>query len=630
MADEDEEALAEPADPEIEAQVEEAEAGFLADYISGNRVKATKEETEAVQIYARRLVEDYGYSKSQIQVHPQFRVRKRPSDEEKSYPVDIAVFSSKEKIEPNLMLIVECKQKQRKDGIDQLKLYLDMSPASLGVWFNGDEHAYIQKLHHADGSRTYRLLPNIPRKGQRVEDIGLFKRKDLVKPSNLKATFRDLRNHLAGMTTGVTRDEPLAREIINILFCKIYDEQDTAPEDMVRFRAGVEESEGEVKKRILDLFDQVRTEYADVFDETDTMELDSGSITYVVGELQNYEVTLADRDAIGDAFETFIGPALRGAEGQFFTPRNVVHMMISILDPGPDDRIIDPACGSGGFLINALDHVWNKVKDEAGAKNWTERQRLKREVDVATKNFRGIDKDSFLAKVSKAYMALVGDGRGGVFCANSLVRPEEWDSQLRDKVKLGTFNVVMTNPPFGKKIVVRGAPLLAQYELGYKWKTDRTTGRPQKTAALHEKRPPQVIFLERCLQLLRPGGRLGIVLPEAIFGMPTHEYVVEFLRGRAKIRGIVAMPEPLFKTSGKGGTHAKVVIAFIENSPPVDGEDYEIFMAEAKWCGHDSRGNPTIRKDESGTDVLLDDVPLITERFMKVFGTPADFWNSDD
>ena len=632
MAEETEVELEEPdyIDPEVEADVEKARAGLLVDFISGSHVRATKEERDAVQVFARRLVEDYGYAKGQIQVHPQFRVRKRPSDEEKSYPVDIAVFSSEEKLEEKLFLIVECKQKQRKDGIDQLKMYLDMSPASLGVWFNGDEHAYIRKIHHVDGSRTYQTLPNIPRCGQRIEDIGLYKRKDLVKPSNLKATFRDIRNHLAGMTTGVTRDEPLARELINLLFCKIYDEQDTAPDEMVRFRAGVGESEDDVKKRILDLFDQVKTRYADVFDETDNIELDASSITYVVGELQNYEVTRADRDAISDAFETFIGPALRGAEGQFFTPRNVVHMMVSILDPSPDDKIIDPACGSGGFLINALDHVWKKVKKEAESKGWTERQRLRREVDVATKNFFGIDKDSFLAKVSKAYMALVGDGRGGVFCANSLVRPAEWDSQLRDRVKLGTFDVVMTNPPFGKKIVVRGRPLLAQYDLGHKWKVDKATGRLQKTAQLHEKQPPQVIFLERCLQLLRPGGRLGIVLPEAIFGMPTHEYVVEFLRTRAKIRGIVTMPEPLFKTSGKGGTHAKVVVAFIENTPPAEGEDYEIFMADAKWCGHDSRGNPTIRIDSSGREVLLDDIPLITARFMELFGSPANYWGGNE
>ncbi len=327
----------------------ELKAGFLRDYISGQPVKATPEEVEAVQVFARRLVEDYGYPKAALQTRPQFRVRKRPSDEEKSYPVDIAVFGSGKRTEDELFMVVECKKKDRKDGVAQLKLYLDMSAAEVGVWFNGDEHEYLRKVHHKDGSRTYVTLPNIPRHGQRIEDIGLFKRKDLKKPSNLKAVFRDIRNHLAGMTTGITRDEALAQEIINILFCKIYDEQETAPDEAVTFRAGVGEDVNTVHARVGKLFHRVKTEYfEDVFDRESLMKLDADSVYYVVGELQNYCVTDADRDAIGEAFEVFIGPALRGAEGQFFTPRNVVRMMVDILDPKPGERIMDPACGSGG------------------------------------------------------------------------------------------------------------------------------------------------------------------------------------------------------------------------------------------------------------------------------------------
>ena len=129
---------------------------------------------------------------------------------------------------------------------------------------------------------------------------------------------------------------------------------------------------------------------------------------------------MKDRDAVGDAFEVFIGPALRGSEGQFFTPRNVVKMMVDILDPQPEEMIIDPACGSGGFLIVALEHVWQKLEREAKKKKWSTVQLDRKRREVASKFFRGIDKDSFLAKVTKAYMAIIGDGRGGVFCENSL------------------------------------------------------------------------------------------------------------------------------------------------------------------------------------------------------------------
>ncbi len=595
--------------------------GYIEDYISGIPVKATPEEIDAVQVFSRRLVEDYGYPKEMIQTRPQYRVRKRPSDEEKSYPTDIAVFTGKKKIEEEIFLIVECKQKNKKDGLAQLQLYLDMSAAIVGVWFNGDNHAYIHKVFHKDGSRTYKPLPNIPRYKQRIEDIGLYKRKDLIKPSNLKAVFRDFRNHLAGMTTGITRDEALAQEIINILFCKILDEQETEPDQMVKFRAGTGESPEDVKKRILSLFEQVKNAtYEDVFAANDSIKLDPESLQYVVGELQNYCVMESDRDAIGDAFEIFIGPALRGTEGQFFTPRNVVKMMVEIIDPRPGEKIIDPACGSGGFLINALEHVWKQLKEDGKKKGWSERQLIKREVEVATDCFRGIDKDAFLARVTKAYMALIGDGRGGVFCANSLSIPDDWPSAAKEKIQLGSFDVVLTNPPFGKKIVVKGAPVLSQYNFGYKWKKNKETKRQEKTSTLHEDQPPQILFLERCLQLLKVGGRMGIVLPEAIFGMPTYEYVVTYLRDHTRIKGIIAMPEALFKTSGKGGTHAKVCVLILEKTESHDSEEWDIFMADVKWCGHDSRGNPTIRKDEFGKDALLDEVPLIAPRYKELMG----------
>lgn len=597
------------ATPPVEAS-QELRPGYIIDFISGQCVKASPEEVQAVQVFARRLVEDYGYPKDHIQTRPQYRVRKRPSDEEKSYPVDIAVFHQPRKIEADLFIIAECKQKTRKDGVAQLKLYLDMSAAEIGVWFNGDEHEYLRKVHHRDGSRTYEQLPNIPRFGQRIEDIGLFKRQDLRRPSNLRAVFRDLRNHLAGMTTGITRDEALAQEIINVLFCKLLDEQETDADGSVTFRAGVGESADAVRKRVLELFERVKKAvYEDVFDPNDSINLDAESLRYVVGELQNYCISEADRDAIGDAFEVFIGPALRGTEGQFFTPRNVVRMIVEMLDPKPNEKIVDPACGSGGFLIGALDRVWTQLREQSARKGWSQRQLFKREGEVATDCFRGLDKDAFLAKVCKAYMALVGDGRGGVFCANSLLPPEDWAPSVRAQAKLGAFDVVMTNPPFGNKIVVRGAPLLSQFDLGHKWKKDKKTAKWQRTSALHEDQPPQLLFLERCLQFLKDGGRMGIVLPESVLGNPSYEYVVVFLLSRVRLLAVVTMPEALFKTSGKGGTHTKVCVLVAEKGAP--RKPHSLFMAEAKWCGHDSRGNPTRRKTAAGTWELLDDVPQI-------------------
>lgn len=583
--------------------------GYLEDFISGEAVRATPEEVDAVQVFARRLVEDYGYSKTHIATRPQYRVRARPSDDAKTYPVDIAIFRSQKRAEQDLFLVVECKKPNRKEGLDQLQLYMDMSAAEVGVWFNGKEHAYVRKVYHADGTRTYQNLPNIPRHGQRIDDIGLFKRKDLTKPSNLKAVFKDLRNHLAGMTTGITRDEALAQEIINVLFCKILDEQETSSDDTVGFRAGVNEEPDAVKDRVLAIFERVKAAtFDDVFTPHDTITLDAASLTYVVGELQNYCVMDADRDAIGDAFEVFIGPALRGPEGQFFTPRNVVRMLVEMLDPQPGERILDPACGSGGFLTVALEHVWRVVRDDAKAKGWSQKQLFKREVEIASDCFRGIDKDAFLAKVCKAYMALIGDGRGGVFCANSLARPTDWSELLRSKIDLGQFDVVITNPPFGVKIPIKGSSTLGQYDLGHHWDGDTATGFTP-TSNVKEVEAPQVLFIERCIQFLRPGGRLGIVLPEGIIGNKNAAYILDFLRSRGRITAIVDCTRKLFQPHTD--TKTNVIIFEKPRATEKPRPSHSIFLSVAKTCGHDKRGKPHIGPDGQPDD----DIALVSQGY---------------
>lgn len=602
----------------VQDEPEDLEVGYVRDFVSGVRVRATPEETQAVQVFSRRLVEDLGYPKAHIITRPQYRVRRRPSDTKKSYPVDIAVFSKARKHDDDLSIIVECKSPNVKVGRRQLELYLSMSEAKIGVWYSGrsdvdgDTHLYLRKDYLPGGRIAFEQIPTLPRHGQRLEDIGRYLRKDLVVSEQLKSVLRDIRNHLAGMVTGTTRDEQLARQTINILFCKVYDETSKGPEELVEFRAGVHESAGDVRDRILDLFARVKKRYADVFEPNDSIELDDDSIAYVVGELQSYCVTEAKRDVVGDAFEVFMGPALRGEEGQFFTPRNVIHMIVDVLDPEPEELIIDPACGSGGFLIAALDRVWAKV-EARGKRRKLSTQRIREEqTHIASNYFRGLDKDRFLAKVTKAYMAILGDGRGGVFCENSLLPPSKWEPVTQSKVKLGRFDVVMTNPPFGTKIPIKGTEILGQFVLGHKAKLDKKSRRYEWTNKVSEKEPPQLLFIERCLQLLKPGGRMGIVIPESILGMPTYTHIVQFLRSRVRIIGVVSMPEELFQPH----THAKTAVLFVKNVAP-QPED-RVFMSVVEWCGHDSRGNPTIRLLPDGTPALLDDVPKVAEAFKEL------------
>jgi type I restriction enzyme M protein len=580
----------------------ETKDGYIIDFISGQEVKATPEEIEAVQVFARQLVEDYGYPKDHIQTRPQFRVKARPSDTKKEYPVDIAVFLNDKKQENDIYIIVECKKKNRKDGKTQLQDYLRFSKAFLGVWFNGDERLFLRKVEK-DGRIEFEEIPNIPQFGQRVEDIGKFRRKDLKPTHNLKATFKAIRNHLAGNTVGATRDEVLAQQLINLIFCKIYDERFTEPNDIVTFRAGVDEDSKDVKERILDLFNKVKRKYKEVLDDNDTITLDANSVAYVVGELQNYCLIEAERDVIADAFETFIGHALKGGQGQFFTPRNVVKMMVDILDPDYEDLIIDPACGSGGFLIEALRHVWRKLDAEGEKYHWNSENLKEEKMEFALNRIRGIDKDYFLAKVAKAYMAIVGDGKSGIFCEDSLENPKNWDSKTREKIHLEEFSVLLTNPPFGSKIPVRGEEKLKQYELGHKWKFNKQTGQWEK-GKLKDNEAPQILFIERCLQLLKDGGRTAIVLPDGILGNESLSYVRNWLLKQGRLIAVIDVPIETFMPNTSTKTS---VLIFQKLSKDKIPEDYNIFMAVAETCGHDRRGNP---KED-------DDISNIANEFKK-------------
>jgi len=584
------------------------EEGYIIDYISGSKVKAKPEEVEAVQVFSKQLVEDYNYPKEHIQTKPQYRVKQRPSGG-KEFPVDIAVFTSINHVYDNEYIIVECKKKTRKDGKKQLEDYLHFSKSYLGVWFNGEERLFLRKIEK-EGKVYFEEIPNIPQYGQRVEDIGKFKRKDLETPHNLKVIFKAIRNHLAGNFTGATRDEELARELINLIFCKIYDERFTKPEDAVTFRAGVNESLKDIRDRIFNLFEKVKSKYSAVIDVSDRINLDEHAIVYVVGELQNYCLTDSERDVIGDAFETFIGYALKGAQGQFFTPRNVVKMMVKITDPKPGELLIDPACGSGGFLIESLKHMWDKLDCQAKELGWGELALHEEKITTAINNIRGIEKDNFLSKVAKAYMAIIGDGKGGIFCEDSLEKPTEWKDKTRQSIGLGKFDVLLTNPPFGKDIRVVGEGKLEQYDLAHNW--ERQGDNYVKTNNLKEEEAPQIIFIERSIQLLRNGGRLGIILPETFLHAPNSRHVLRYIQRNNNITWVIDLPHNTFRPHN----NAKCVVIILEKNRP---QQSLINMAVAEEMGHNHQGKEIYRWDYKTKSInrkeLWDDIPLILKEF---------------
>lgn len=411
--------------------------------------------------------------------------------------------------------------------------------------------------------------------------------------NNLKYAFRDIRNYLAGNSSGITRDEKIVQNVIRLLFCKIYDETNNT--GMFKSCGGREGDNNFTKDCISELFDHVKKELEGKFHRDEKLELDADDLAYVVSKLETHSMLDSDRDAISDAFEEFVGTSFRGSQGQFFTPKNVVKMIVETLQPSSGESIIDPACGSGGFLSYALHHALKN-----GRKNFS---------------IAGIDKDAFLSRLADTYLSLINGNFSNVFCENSLAAPDSWNYTTQKRVKLNSFDVVITNPPFGAKIPVTDRKILRQYVLGHEW--GKYTGQWRQSSRIIDRQSPQVLFIERCLQLLRKGGRMAIVLPDGIFGNPSDRYIWEYLGKTANVTGLVSLSQEAFQPS----THTKTSVLFLEKKKI----SRPIFMAIAKNVGHNKNGKEIYKRnpdgsfiyDKQGNRIINDDLPEITSRFIK-------------
>jgi type I restriction enzyme M protein len=387
-----------------------------------------------------------------------------------------------------------------------------------------------------------------------------------------KEVFRNLRNYLAGQFLGSTRDEVLLEELLKVLFCKLYVE------------LGLSEPfpEGDTVARALSVrqtFACVRRDFGDIYGPDDELLLNPEGINAILNECA-FSLVESESDPIGDAFEVFAGAESRGRSGQFFTPRQATDFLVEAVGPEPGERIIDPACGAGGFLTSVV-RRYTRLGIAADA------------IKSEASHLFGIDKDSYLVKLAKLHCALLSGGHPRISFADSIAYSGETEGV--DLPELGSFDVVLTNPPFGAKIVAASTDTLRSFELAHKWRSNGN-GRFEPTSEMLSRVPPQVLFIERCWSLLRPGGRIGMVVPESLLSNKSYRYVVQFVQERMRLKGIIGMPDALFKTSGKGGTHTKTCL-LIADKDDASSKGTKVFMAEAKWCGQDSRARSIPNND---------------------------------
>ena len=393
---------------------------------------------------------------------------------------------------------------------------------------------------------------------------------------NPRNAFRAVRNYLAGRFVGSTRDSALLDEVVKILFCKL------KIDSTRKISNDVSSSDIELAKLVRDTFSGVRRDFPEIFDYGTEILLDPESIRVVL-DFCSFDIFKAESDAVGDAFEVFVGSESKSREGQFFTPRMVTDLLVDVVNPLPNESVIDPACGAGGFLASTIRHHLANGLDRNALAN-------------ASTNLYGVDKDSYLVNLAKIHVSLLSGGHPHLANADS-ISWQRADGSTLSEVPSSGFDVVLTNPPFGARIVSGSADTLSKFDLARKWKHNPNSSLWEATSVLKSNVPPQIVFVERCLKLLRNGGRMGLVLPESLLSNKSHRYVVQYLREHSEIIAVLGMPEDLFKTSGKGGTHTKTCLIVAQKHDTNAQPKTSVFMAEAKWCGHDSRARTIPNND---------------------------------
>lgn len=566
-----------------------------------------KPEEKVRQWWIYRLKEVYGYSFAQMSVEVKVIV----GSTEAKKRADIVVYKDDKKAVPRIF--VEVKKPDRKDGIEQLKVYLNATGCRLGLWSNGTPpHVYLLRNEPKAGEEeaSWRELRNIPAKTEKLADVdNPITRKELEPLTDFLSVIRECEDYIKAHEGTNPFDE-----IFKLIIAKLYDEKVNLKNDdsPAKFRVGVFESAEEARVRIDKLFSQATTRWKGVFQDNEAILLTDDSLAYCVSALQKAYLLKSSADILGAAFEVMVNPDMKGDKGQYFTPRHVVKMCIDVLQPKDGESVFDPACGSGGFLIGALDHVYRQIEIDRDNEN----DIIENKKDYASECVFGIDYDKTIAKVAKAYMLIWGDGRSNIAACDGL-NANNWDDEILAKFttgrgkekKLRQFDIIVSNPPFAGDI--SSDDTLSQYELAYKKDKNGTRKRLNKVAK-------EKLFIERCINMLVPGGRMAIVLPRGILKNYSDERIRRYILLNARILAVVGLGGNMFKPF----TNTKTIVLFIqkrykpfetEEQVRIADDNEDIVFCVTEKSGKDKTGK--IITDKDGT--ILSDIPEITNYLLK-------------
>jgi len=585
---------------------------FLKCLVRGKDIQAKPEEIVR-QLWISRLHHEYGYPLDRLRVeHPiQFgrEVKK----------ANIAVM---DKDRPTAeLIIVEVKKIDLKDGKKQLRSYCNATGAPVGVWSNGG----AEEFYHRKDPNFFDKILELPKAHQKLSDVigeKLFL-DDLARLDTEKAEHQSLRDLIVEMEDEVLTYDgvDVFDEGFKLIFAKLYDEAKSGenPKRPLEFRNTGTETE--VKERLQRLLDAAIDRWEKVFPRGTRINLTPTAAQICVSYFENRRLLNSNLDFVDEAFEYLTAKRRKGEKGQYFTPRWDVDMCVKMLNPQEDETIIDTACGSAGFTVHAIFHVWKQILEDEGVDQshlFTAQPKPSRCTDYVRDKVFALDYDLDIARVARCLNIIAGDGQTNVLHLNTLdyrmweevTRQPDWVDAFHEGFKRFrrhrtdnnswknfSFDVLMANPPFAPDIDKQD--ILALYDLGHK-----TNGKPENAVGR------AILFIERNLNFLRPGGRMAIVLPQGVLNNSSDKRVREYVAERCRILAVVGLHPNTFKPH----TGTKTSVLFVQkwNDDKKAGplcshvDDYPIFFATQRLAPKDSSGEKIDARDPKTGQPLRD------------------------
>lgn len=594
---------------------------------------------EAVrQLFLDRLINEYKYPVSRIKLEHAIHFGREVKR------ADIVIF---EKERPTTVyIIVELKKSKEKDGKEQLRSYCNATGATMSVWTNGIQISFFNRKD----PNYFEEIPNIPTETQSLKDIldEPFTLKDLIVKDKILKEGKSLRQIIKNM-----EDEVLANagvdvfeECFKLIFTKLYDESLSKRDKEIisyyvdsncdceslvdlEYKEYIElvkkvndkkfrqlefrnkgETDLELKNKIQKLFDGAKTKWKGVFPEDAKINLSPSHLSVCVSSIQDIKLFNSNLQIIDEAFEYLINKSSKGEKGQYFTPRHVIDMCVKMLNPKKGEYMIDTASGSCGFPVHTIFKITGKLFSNADIPE--------EEKDNVLKIF-GIDFDEKAVRVARTLNLIAGDGNTNVLHLNTLdydrwentIKSLEWYDTYgkgikelkklqkdKESYKEFNFDILMANPPFAGEI--KEQTILARYDLAFKDKEKNK---------MKSKVGRDILFIERNLDFVRPGGRLAIVLPQGRFNNTSDKDIREYIAQKARILAVVGLDVNTFKPH----TGTKTSVIFLQKWNDDDSEpkyycpkveDYPIFFAVSEQSGKDNSGEYIYATDKNGHLIL--------------------------